>query len=100
MNMKDMSKTVKSIEHHLHVLRGDVVPRLEARLAGVCAYWGGSVGDLIGESFSYVANGVLNGRVSLPRGAPDLYRLIRKMAMKWPLPVVNSIWYRNSSPEE
>ena len=80
-----MSKSVKSIdkstEHHLHVLRGGVIPRLEARLAGVCAYWGGSVSDLIGESFSYVANGVLNGRVQLPRGAPDLYRLMQSKAM-------------------
>lgn len=52
MNMKDMSKSVKSLEHHLHGLREDVIPRLEVRLAGVCAYWGGSVSDLIGESFS------------------------------------------------
>lgn len=81
MNMKDMSKSVKSLEHHLHGLREDVIPRLEARLAGVCAYWGGSVSDLIGESFSYVANVALNGRVPLPRGAPDLYRLMQSKAV-------------------
>lgn len=73
-------KSTKTVESILYSLYGIVHVGLEEKFYNVAGHAGIAVGDLIGNAYAYVCEGVLAGKVKPPESGADLYRLVSRKA--------------------
>ncbi len=66
----------KTAEYALNALFCTVRADLEEKFSRTASKAAVAVEDLVGEVYSYVCSGVLNGKVKLPTSGADMYRLV------------------------
>lgn len=74
-------KKTNPVEQLLINLAKVAMPELEAKMHRTCAESGVAIFDVVGDSFSYVARGVLGGEVAVPQTVSDLRSLMAKKAI-------------------